>query len=256
MHYSIEPVARYFFGAHNTSLSKGPDLRFGKKGSKSINVDKNSFYDHESCLGGGVLDLIMQENSFANRAQAREWYKINIENISSSQHVPQPSKLHKKSNIKPFNSTFLYATKIYQEANNEDEFVASHPYAAKKKICWSAGASRHKASGSLIGKNQDCIIVPMRDWNGTLSGVECINETGKKQTFGKKGVLILGNDLDSSLPQLVVEGWATGVAFFKIYEGNIAVYIAFGKARLDLVSDSLDELYPNRKIVICRESDN
>ena len=54
----IEIVARHYWGEPNTSLSNGSELRFGTHGSKSMNLDKGCWYDHENDVGGGVVSLV------------------------------------------------------------------------------------------------------------------------------------------------------------------------------------------------------
>lgn len=151
--------------------------------------------------------------------------------------------------------TLPYARAIWQRVDRSDSAIAGHPYAIKKRIRHAAGAGRAIVTGSLVGERADCVVVPMRTLAGELVGVECINQDGKKQTFGNKGILILGNDLDPKLPQLVVEGWACAVAWFLLYRGHIAVYAAFTKSRLRTVAEQVEAKYPSRTIVICREAD-
>lgn len=57
----MAPVARALLGEPNRALSSGGALRYGNKGSLSVDMDKGSFYDHEEGVGGGVLDLIVRE---------------------------------------------------------------------------------------------------------------------------------------------------------------------------------------------------
>ncbi|MDA7766126.1 AAA family ATPase [Alphaproteobacteria bacterium] len=54
----IEMVARHYWGEPNTSLSNGSELRFGTHGSKSVNLDKGFWFDHENDVGGGVVSLV------------------------------------------------------------------------------------------------------------------------------------------------------------------------------------------------------
>ncbi|MDA7561892.1 AAA family ATPase, partial [Alphaproteobacteria bacterium] len=54
----IEMVARYYLGEPNIKLSNASELRFGTQGSKSVNLDKGCWYDHESDVGGGVVSLV------------------------------------------------------------------------------------------------------------------------------------------------------------------------------------------------------
>ena len=59
---SIMPnVAKEFWGTPNKKLSTEQELRWGEHGSRSVNVAKGTFYDHESGEGGGVLDLLRRE---------------------------------------------------------------------------------------------------------------------------------------------------------------------------------------------------
>jgi hypothetical protein len=51
-------VATALLGKPNPHHSKGSDLRFGTKGSLSVDVKNGIFYSHEHKQGGGVLDLI------------------------------------------------------------------------------------------------------------------------------------------------------------------------------------------------------
>lgn len=57
----IEPLARRFFGEPNRSRSTKKEIRFGSNGSKSIDLEKGTFFDHEAGFGGGVLELVRRE---------------------------------------------------------------------------------------------------------------------------------------------------------------------------------------------------
>ena len=132
--------------------------------------------------------------------------------------------------------------------------VAAHPYAERKGITWAAGAGRGPASGSLIGKNADCIIVPMRTIKGNLTGVECIDLLGTKQTFGKKGLLMLGSDGDTATPIFIVEGWADAVSTWKAF-GNVLVIAVFGNRRRQLkLAEAIHERRPTRTITIVSDA--
>lgn len=151
--------------------------------------------------------------------------------------------------------TQSYAFDLLKASNNDDTYVSSHSYCQAKHIYHAAGAARGRASGRLIGQNSDCVLVPQRALEGALVGVECINPEGVKQSFGNKGVLILGNDLDPSLPQLIVEGWATAVAILTMYEWNACVYACFGKSMMNNLAIRIAHKYPERQIVIGGEQD-
>lgn len=137
---------------------------------------------------------------------------------------------------------------------SRDILVSTHPYAIQKAVTWAAGAARGVACGRLIGKESDCLIIPQWTYpTQELCGVECINSEGLKQTFGNKGVLILGNDLGCELPQLVCEGWATGAHLMKLR--NCEVYICGGKGQLLKVQSAIKHQHPTRKVIVMGEND-
>ena len=72
---TIKAVAALLLGEPNVQLSKEKELRYGTHGSLSIDTDKNTFFDHESNEGGGVLDLILRHDGIATRSQAVDWLK-------------------------------------------------------------------------------------------------------------------------------------------------------------------------------------
>lgn len=162
----------------------------------------------------------------------------------------------------PQRSTGDYARQLWARVNREDEVVAGHPYCQAKKIWWAAGAGRGRATGKLIGKEADCIIVPVRSHDGVLVAVECLSEhrdpAGKflRQSFGPKsgGWLVLGNDLDPHLPRYVVEGWATGAKLLEHMGGNCAVYVAFGAGRLQAVAEEVERRQPGSEVIVCTEA--
>src|SRR5262249_4393851 len=57
----LEPVARTLWGEPNKQLSRPNDLRWGRNGSGSRDLDKGAWYDHERQEGGGVLELVKRE---------------------------------------------------------------------------------------------------------------------------------------------------------------------------------------------------
>lgn len=69
----IEAVARHLWGEPNEQLSKPGELRFGTNGSKSVDLDKLQFYDHEQQVGGSTLQLIKLEIGCADRKAQCAW---------------------------------------------------------------------------------------------------------------------------------------------------------------------------------------
>lgn len=68
----IEPVARELLGEPNKALSSKKELRFGARGSLSVDLEKGTWYDHEANEGGGTLDLVTRGTG--RKEQSRfEW---------------------------------------------------------------------------------------------------------------------------------------------------------------------------------------
>src|SRR4051794_31574504 len=57
----IGPLAQSFFGEPNRAMSSEFELRYGARGSLSVDLKKGTWFDHEADEGGGVLDLVTRE---------------------------------------------------------------------------------------------------------------------------------------------------------------------------------------------------
>lgn len=67
-------VTRALLGEPNTALSSAAELRFGSRGSLSIDLERAIWHDHESGAGGGLLDLIARQTGHEDGA-AFEWLR-------------------------------------------------------------------------------------------------------------------------------------------------------------------------------------
>lgn len=173
---------------------------------------------------------------------------------------PPPMVIPKRDPPKESNfDTRAYGIKLFEASNTDDDFVAGHQYAIASDIFHAAGAGRGFASGSLIGKKADCIIVPCRDIKtDNLIAVQCINGVGKKQTFGgiKGGALILGNSLDLKTPWYVLEGWASAVLMLTHHlKGSAVCIVSFGKALQRETAELINRRYNPDSVVILAEVD-
>lgn len=66
-------VVRALLGEPNPRISTERVLRWGNRGSKSFDIAKSAFFDHETNNGGGLLDLIVHEGAAHSRQEARRW---------------------------------------------------------------------------------------------------------------------------------------------------------------------------------------
>lgn len=125
--------------------------------------------------------------------------------------------------------------------------VEHHPYAYKKKITDGFGARRGRGFGRIVGNGSDCIVIPMRSIEGDIIGVELINESGEKQTFGHKGYLIIGN-VEGAKYIHVTEGWATLWACRQLCPNDFAGIVCFGKGRMKEAAEFADASYPGNVV--------
>lgn len=68
----MRDVALAFWGDPNPRLTTKTEIRWGRQGSRSVDVARGVWKNHEEGTGGGVLDLIMTEQG-VTKAQAAEW---------------------------------------------------------------------------------------------------------------------------------------------------------------------------------------
>jgi hypothetical protein len=171
-----------------------------------------------------------------------------------------------KSNTEAYAKRLWLAANKWEQTENwlslesPDTSILSHQYAINKGIDSAGGAGRGTASGKLIGKQSDCLIVPIRNiQSNKVQGVQCINTGGVKQSFGSVsgGALILGNTLDKSLIWYISEGWASALStVFHHLKGNGICVCSFGKSNLDNTAKLIAKIHQPEEIIILREDDS
>jgi RecA-family ATPase len=72
----MQPVAYLLLGEPNHSLSSEKELRYGSRGSLSVDLTKGTWFDNEAGKGGGVLDLITREKNIEGNERF-EWLRKN-----------------------------------------------------------------------------------------------------------------------------------------------------------------------------------
>ena len=76
----IGTVAKALLGEPNPKLSNKREWRYGSHGSLSIDLDKGTWYCHESETGGGCADLIKRDNPLAHVPDVLESLGIETDN--------------------------------------------------------------------------------------------------------------------------------------------------------------------------------
>lgn len=155
-------------------------------------------------------------------------------------------------------STARYAAEIWARTARDDGATLSHQYSIRKGVRHACGAGRATVSGRLLGKDADCLVVPIRLGGiGDVIAVQAINAAGVKQTFGPMadGFLLLGDERDQAGRWIVLEGWATACAYLRHWRRTTAC-VSFGKSRLETVAHRAAALFRPAEIVILDEDDS
>lgn len=71
---AIEQVARELLGEPNPTLSTRKELRWGNRGSLSVDLEKDCWHDHEAAQGGGVFALVERQLGVDSRGAA-DWLR-------------------------------------------------------------------------------------------------------------------------------------------------------------------------------------
>ncbi|MBI2305758.1 MAG: hypothetical protein HYU78_00510 [Rhodocyclales bacterium] len=200
-----------------------------------------------TCSHGDVIDAVSRVTGL-NHAQAVHWAAERI----SGGFSPVAARPNVIPAPLPRNG---YAAQLWISADREDAYVQQHAYCQRKGIAHAFGAGRTLVSGSVVGEQADCVVVPIRENGaGNVIAVQAISDAGAKQTFGTlgDGYLLVGDERDLSAPWLVVEGWATAHAARQAERCSI-VLISFGKGRLQKVAQLAADRYQPAAISILAE---
>ena len=87
--HTIKAVATLLLGEPNAQHSNEKEIRYGTNGSLSLNSNHNTFFDHESKKGGGVLTFVSREKGFRDKSEALDWLKSNGFVLQENKKTPQ-----------------------------------------------------------------------------------------------------------------------------------------------------------------------
>ena len=73
------------------------ELRFGKRGSLSVDLKNDVWFDHEHMVGGGILDLVVHHGSAQDKKSAAKFLSENGL-IANNDSAPAQSVLHTATN--------------------------------------------------------------------------------------------------------------------------------------------------------------
>lgn len=116
---------------------------------------------------------------------------------------------------------------------------------------------RRKQVGAFgVRFSRGSIVVPVRDAEGCLRGLQFIDGAGSKKFLTgtpKSGCFHRIGQLVEGCPLAIVEGYATGATIHQVMGWPVAV--AFDAGNLAAVAMALRARYPQQRMVICADND-
>lgn len=85
-------VATRFWGDANKALSTSKKIVWGSNGGRSVSVEKGTWFDYETDEGGGVIALVMRENSCDKPAAIKWLQQERFIEIREQQQSPADSR--------------------------------------------------------------------------------------------------------------------------------------------------------------------
>jgi len=111
---TIKTAASILLGEPNLQLSKADELRYGTHGSLAIDVDNNTYFDHEKNAGGGLLDLIRRETGASSNASAADWLKVHGLMPATPAVVKVKARLVKSYDYRDESGQLLYQVQRFE----------------------------------------------------------------------------------------------------------------------------------------------
>ncbi|WP_461834829.1 DUF3631 domain-containing protein [Desulfothermus sp.] len=210
--------------------------RFSTNGRPSDKAGWYVFFSHNNFVAGSFGDW---------RSGIKEtFYSREIESLSPKDRSiirQKQEEITRKIQCKKEEAK-RKAVELLKKAKPPD---AKHPYLVKKGI---------KPIGE-IKQLGNALIIPIRDINKNLLGLQYIYEDGDKKFLS--GSSIKGNffQIGSGFPIYICEGYATGASIYQAIDGEGTVVIAFNAGNLKRVTEVLRKEYPEAEIIICADND-
>lgn len=136
----IEVVARHLLGEPNHRLSSQRDIRFGTHGSIAVDCEKGVWFDHETNVGGGVLDLIKKKRGLTG-AEAIDWLREH-DLVLSDAKVSSQARVNDRAPVPRVTAEYVYRQEdgepyLRVQRTDRKDFWQSHWTGA----AWSKGKS-------------------------------------------------------------------------------------------------------------------
>ena len=246
-------IATTLRGPPNPRLSRPGDLRFGVKGSLSVNTKTATYFDFEAGEGGGILALIQRETG-TDAAGALRWAQdtglIETEYERDQQAIARQRQM-----------------RIDRERARATEIAAKHRAAAARAAnLWQTmkpASPRHlylrrKSIGPGIAREyKGALVLPITSWAGEIASLQFIGASGQKKLLAggrKQGRLIMVAAPRDPARVLICEGYATAMSLSEAAAAAIVVS-AIDSGNLPSVAIGARDRWPDAAIVICGDCD-
>ncbi|WP_440617752.1 MobF family relaxase [Cysteiniphilum sp. 6C5] len=267
----MEELAISLLGEPNKSLSNQTQLRFGKNGSLTVNLEKAQWFSHETGKGGNPFDLIKHELNFNDFKDVLNYAKKFVNYTPDMQYIavkPKPTEQINLEDEKLQEKMKALGNKLYEQS------VPIKGTLGEKYLAHFRGLSHYENAdirfvNSISGIDKTtgnriytpAILSVAKDDKNALHHVQVIrlNQDGSKnkevkitkQTYGKMNgfAVDLNTKADKSVTYLA-EGVETGLSILNIHK-NAHVLAVLGKSNFaNINTDKLAD-----KIVICLDND-
>lgn len=254
----MEPAARLLLGDPNERMCSALELRWGRKGSISVDLERGIWHDHATDEGGGLLDLIHREVGTATTRAAFEW--LERAGLLPPREGVSPLTAAERADLR----RRMDAARAARRAETERRHAEASERAARIWAhCWPADPAhpylvRKRVAPHYARQHGPRLVLPVTDPDGRLWSLQFIDQDGGKRllTGGRKRGCFVW--VDGRLPGngriLVCEGWATGATLAEA-EPQSRVLAAIDAGNLEPVAVGLRARFPGAEIVICADAD-
>ena len=251
----MDPAARLLLGDPNPGLSTSRELRWGRKGSLCVNVDRGIWHDHSTEAGGGVLALIARETGAETPAECLQW-------LRAADLLPGGTDSLSRNDL-----AALEERRRREQAARIRAARREHTQAADRAMrIWDAAKPAEPGHGYLRRKRVEphgarqyrgLLCLPVVDFAGALWSLQFIEPDGSKRLL--KGGRKAGNHIPVNEPAeptrlLLCEGWATGATLAE-WEPDAMVLAAVDAGNLEAVVVAARKRFPDLEIVVCGDAD-
>jgi putative DNA primase/helicase len=251
----IEPAAVALLGEPNPRLSNNRELRWGRRGSLAIDVERGTWFDFESATGGGLLALVARETGATTTKEAMHWLRAvgllpdRAAPFTRSDHAEREAERERARTARAHAEAQGHnaaAERAWRIWNATKPATPSNGYLRRKRV------RPHEAR-----EYRGLLCLPVVDTDGALWSLQFIEADGAKRLL--KGGRKAGNHIPVQLPaapsrMLICEGWATGATLAES-EPEALVLAAIDAGNLEAVAVAARSRWPGLPMVICGDAD-